>query len=250
MAKTYSGIDKADRFFEHYGRKGMKRGMNIYNPDYKPVGEKAQGTSDGKIAQRSISAKPTTYKSAYKSVGEKTTEGLNTGSLAPRARTEALNRWDKSATSEERSSAKDAAKVIRSKAERRADKIKEAEKKASGMSEKELEKAGKFMSLINKGLGLKATGDYKTDYAEMAIAMENDEEIAKSLKDMKTTLDTISKNLSMEEATEVRGIMATEMEATKHKNIGRAHATDRRKALLEAEKNRYSFENMRDKYKR
>ena len=42
MAKTYSGIDKADRFFEHYGRKGMKRGMNIYNPNYKPIGEKAQ----------------------------------------------------------------------------------------------------------------------------------------------------------------------------------------------------------------
>lgn len=65
----YKGIDRVDKFFEHYGRKGMKRGMNIYNPDYKPVGEKAQGTSDGKIAQRSISAKPTTYRSAmsYKS---------------------------------------------------------------------------------------------------------------------------------------------------------------------------------------
>lgn len=60
----YKGIDRVDKFFEHYGRKGMKRGMNIYNPDYKPVGEKAKGTSDGKIAQRSISAKPTTYKSA------------------------------------------------------------------------------------------------------------------------------------------------------------------------------------------
>ena len=64
MAKSYSGLDKTEAFFAHYGRKGMKRGMNIYNPDYKPVGEKAKGTSDGKIAQRSISAKPTTYKSA------------------------------------------------------------------------------------------------------------------------------------------------------------------------------------------
>lgn len=60
---TYSGIDKVGEFFAHYGRKGMKRGMNIFNPNYKPIGEKAQGTSDGKIAQRSISAKPTTYKS-------------------------------------------------------------------------------------------------------------------------------------------------------------------------------------------
>lgn len=25
----------------HYGRKGMKKGMNIFNPDYKPVGQKA-----------------------------------------------------------------------------------------------------------------------------------------------------------------------------------------------------------------
>lgn len=53
----YKGIDRVDKFFEHYGRKGMKRGMNIYNPDYKPVGEKAQGTSDGKIAQRTVAAK-------------------------------------------------------------------------------------------------------------------------------------------------------------------------------------------------
>lgn len=26
----------------HYGRKGMKKGMNIFNPDYKPIGEKAE----------------------------------------------------------------------------------------------------------------------------------------------------------------------------------------------------------------
>lgn len=43
MAKSYSGVDKTENFFAHYGRKGMKRGMNIYNPDYKPVGEKAKG---------------------------------------------------------------------------------------------------------------------------------------------------------------------------------------------------------------
>lgn len=64
MAKSYKGIDRADAFFAHYGRKGMKRGMNIFNPNYKPIGEKAQGTLNGKIAQRSVSAKPTTYKSA------------------------------------------------------------------------------------------------------------------------------------------------------------------------------------------
>lgn len=43
VKSEYKGIDKADRFFEHYGRKGMKRGMNIFNPNYKPIGEKAQG---------------------------------------------------------------------------------------------------------------------------------------------------------------------------------------------------------------
>lgn len=40
---TYSGIDKVGEFFAHYGRKGMKRGRNIFNPDYKPVGEVAKG---------------------------------------------------------------------------------------------------------------------------------------------------------------------------------------------------------------
>ena len=42
MAKSYNGLDRTEAFFAHYGRKGMKRGMNIYNPDYKPIGEKAQ----------------------------------------------------------------------------------------------------------------------------------------------------------------------------------------------------------------
>lgn len=41
MAKSYSGLDKTEAFFAHYGRKGMKRGMNIFNPNYKPIGEKA-----------------------------------------------------------------------------------------------------------------------------------------------------------------------------------------------------------------
>lgn len=40
---NYSGIDKIDSFFAHYGRKGMKRGKNIFNPDYKPVGEVTKG---------------------------------------------------------------------------------------------------------------------------------------------------------------------------------------------------------------
>lgn len=44
---TYSGIDKVGEFFAHYGRKGMKRGMNIYNPNYKPIGEKAKGAMTG-----------------------------------------------------------------------------------------------------------------------------------------------------------------------------------------------------------
>ena len=50
MAKNYNGLDRTEAFFAHYGRKGMKRGMNIYNPDYKPIGEKAQLQS--KAAER------------------------------------------------------------------------------------------------------------------------------------------------------------------------------------------------------
>ena len=30
MSKTYNGNDKIDNFFAHYGRKGIKRGENIY----------------------------------------------------------------------------------------------------------------------------------------------------------------------------------------------------------------------------
>lgn len=45
---TYSGIDKVGEFFAHYGRKGMKRGMNIFNPKYKPIGEKATETLEKK----------------------------------------------------------------------------------------------------------------------------------------------------------------------------------------------------------
>ena len=44
---AYNGIDRSDAFFAHYGRKGMKRGMNIFNPDYKPIGEKAKGAMTG-----------------------------------------------------------------------------------------------------------------------------------------------------------------------------------------------------------
>ena len=52
MAKSYSGLDKTEAFFAHYGRKGMKRGMNIYNPDYKPVGEKAKFTNEAVPANK------------------------------------------------------------------------------------------------------------------------------------------------------------------------------------------------------
>lgn len=33
----------------HYGRKGMKKGMNIFNPDYKPIGQKAMTDSERKL---------------------------------------------------------------------------------------------------------------------------------------------------------------------------------------------------------
>lgn len=52
MSKTYNGNDKIDKFFAHYGRKGMKRGENIFNPNYKPIGEKAKGPSSQAEAQQ------------------------------------------------------------------------------------------------------------------------------------------------------------------------------------------------------
>lgn len=52
MGKTYNGNDKVDNFFAHYGRKGMKRGENIFNPNYKPIGEKAKGPSSQSEAQQ------------------------------------------------------------------------------------------------------------------------------------------------------------------------------------------------------
>lgn len=54
---TYSGIDKVGEFFAHYGRKGMKRGRNIFNPDYKPVGEVAKGPQAPGAKQSSWLAK-------------------------------------------------------------------------------------------------------------------------------------------------------------------------------------------------
>lgn len=56
---TYSGIDKVGEFFAHYGRKGMKRGRNIFNPDYKPVGEIAKGPQAPGAKQSSGLAKST-----------------------------------------------------------------------------------------------------------------------------------------------------------------------------------------------
>lgn len=56
---TYSGIDKVGEFFAHYGRKGMKRGRNIFNPDYKPVGEIAKGPQEpgAKLSNAPVQAK-------------------------------------------------------------------------------------------------------------------------------------------------------------------------------------------------
>lgn len=231
---TYSGIDKVGEFFAHYGRKGMKRGRNIFNPNYKPVGEIAKGPQapGAKFSNAPVQAKKISGSSDIAK------GGLNTGSLAPRSRREALNRWDAEATSEERESAKKAAKIIKNKASRRLDKVKEAEKRASDLDEKTLEKAGKYMGLITKGLGLKSTGDYVTDYAELAMASEENEEIAKAIKDMKTLLDTVSKNLSMEEATEARSIMATEQKKKEIEIRSRNEAASNREKLLEAERKR------------
>lgn len=65
MARSYKGTDRVDRFFAHYGRKGMKRGMNIYNPNYKPIGEKAKTVMKGEsTSNQSVSADAAKRKAA------------------------------------------------------------------------------------------------------------------------------------------------------------------------------------------
>lgn len=39
----YFGVHRDPEYLMHYGRKGMKRGMNIFNPDYVPYGQRAMG---------------------------------------------------------------------------------------------------------------------------------------------------------------------------------------------------------------
>lgn len=72
MAKSYNGLDRTEAFFAHYGRKGMKRGMNIYNPNYKPVGEKAQ------LQNKAVKAKETSGVKLPKTPGVSFTENVIT----------------------------------------------------------------------------------------------------------------------------------------------------------------------------
>lgn len=74
MAKSYNGLDRTEAFFAHYGRKGMKRGMNIYNPDYKPVGEKAQGSS--------LTSRIRSHNSAYVTQQDKERQAMNSAARA------------------------------------------------------------------------------------------------------------------------------------------------------------------------
>lgn len=60
MAKEYTGMEVINNFFAHYGRKGMKRGMNIFNPNYKPIGEKAQSAQNA-AARQAASAQANAY---------------------------------------------------------------------------------------------------------------------------------------------------------------------------------------------
>ena len=77
---TYSGIDKVGEFFAHYGRKGMKRGRNIFNPDYKPVGEIAKGPQapgakqSGGLAKKTIKSVP---KASATSAADRQREAMN-----------------------------------------------------------------------------------------------------------------------------------------------------------------------------
>lgn len=77
---TYSGIDKVGEFFAHYGRKGMKRGRNIFNPDYKPVGEIAKGPQAPGAKQSSGLAKSTIKsvpKASATSAADRQREAMN-----------------------------------------------------------------------------------------------------------------------------------------------------------------------------
>lgn len=63
MSNTYNGNDRVDNFFAHYGRKGMKKGMNIFNPDYTPIGKKAkQLYTVAKVTSKIKSAEQTAEK--------------------------------------------------------------------------------------------------------------------------------------------------------------------------------------------
>lgn len=82
MSKTYNGNDKIDKFFAHYGRKGMKRGMNIFNPDYVPVGKKAEmgawstisGRNNGRIKEEITSERRRRAEEAAKTSALRTSQ--------------------------------------------------------------------------------------------------------------------------------------------------------------------------------
>lgn len=252
MAKSYSGLDKTEAFFAHYGRKGMKRGMNIFNPNYKPIGEKAQGTSDGKIVQRSISAKPTTYKA----IGEKA-QGVI------RRKSDAINIGDKFATPEERAAFKEAVKE-NEKATKNAKKFNEYKKDGAKMveqlggdnvSERDfrtiVRSYQEVFSIINKALGLKVAepdnfADDKTSSDDKKLKEALVENYARFIEYAKgdevsgkeEAIESAMKNSSMEDATKVRSLIAKDREQSKIKRLGKLREKNRREALMEAERKR------------
>lgn len=84
MAKSYNGLDRTEAFFAHYGRKGMKRGMNIYNPDYKPIGEKAQLTNKPVSSKKSYLAEAVSHAPQVQNIGhERANQMLDKDKLKP-----------------------------------------------------------------------------------------------------------------------------------------------------------------------
>ncbi len=136
MAKSYNGLDRTEAFFAHYGRKGMKRGMNIYNPDYKPIGEKAKTSSAMSGDPRySASSQKDKERAAMNSAAQ---SSAAQGAKARRDRLLAAER-QRQATSG--TAANEAAKYEKTQSERESDAMTDASKKATMLGNKAKAKA-------------------------------------------------------------------------------------------------------------
>lgn len=179
MAKSYNGLDRTEAFFAHYGRKGMKRGMNIYNPNYKPVGEKAKGpqvpnapgnanlsSTDPRYAAKkgSLSSTDPRYKKQTEtSAKDREREAMEAASKAGSAATakrKAEERREKLLEGERR---RQTAKYEKAQSERESDAMADAAKKATMLGNKAKAKDDAYKEAVQSMYmedlrGLKAIG--------------------------------------------------------------------------------------------